>query len=187
MSIVRKLSLAARAVGGRRERIRAERGGVSTKPADQPCCIGGGRPAALRRLLSGAGAAPDARHPGQPNIHPAQQPAASGASPPPPRSTPPPTRTAPTIGALPNTVPMDPLFGQSGARYDALKLNWIGSIGKALSRRARPVMTSRHADLRPIQLSFARRKRAPGCRTAGPSARCWGTPRWWAVLVRRWL
>ena len=35
-----------------------------------------------------------------------------------------------TIGAFPNNVPMDPLFGNPGARYDALKLNWLGSIGK---------------------------------------------------------
>src|SRR5262249_10448371 len=35
-----------------------------------------------------------------------------------------------TIGAFPNNVPMDPLFGPRGARYDALKLNWLGSIGK---------------------------------------------------------
>jgi tripartite-type tricarboxylate transporter receptor subunit TctC len=34
------------------------------------------------------------------------------------------------IGALTNSVPMDPLFGNPGARYDALKFNWIGSIGK---------------------------------------------------------
>ena len=25
---------------------------------------------------------------------------------------------------------MDPLFGNPGARYDALKFNWLGSIGK---------------------------------------------------------
>ena len=35
-----------------------------------------------------------------------------------------------TIGAFPNNVPMDPLFGNPGARYDALKLNWLGCIGK---------------------------------------------------------
>ena len=35
-----------------------------------------------------------------------------------------------TIGAFPNNVPMDPLFDNPGARYDALKLNWLGSIGK---------------------------------------------------------
>ena len=35
-----------------------------------------------------------------------------------------------TIGALTNGVGMDPLFGNPGARFDAQKLNWIGSIGK---------------------------------------------------------
>src|SRR5947208_2720381 len=35
-----------------------------------------------------------------------------------------------TLGAFPNNVPMDPLFGNQAARYDAQKFNWIGSIGK---------------------------------------------------------
>jgi tripartite-type tricarboxylate transporter receptor subunit TctC len=35
-----------------------------------------------------------------------------------------------TIAALPNNVPMDPLFDSPGARYDARRLNWLGSIGK---------------------------------------------------------
>jgi tripartite-type tricarboxylate transporter receptor subunit TctC len=35
-----------------------------------------------------------------------------------------------TIAALTNGVAMDPLFGNPGARFDALKLDWIGSIGK---------------------------------------------------------
>ncbi len=35
-----------------------------------------------------------------------------------------------TIGALTNGVAMDPLFGNPAARFDALKFNWIGSIGK---------------------------------------------------------
>ena len=35
-----------------------------------------------------------------------------------------------TIAALTNGVAMDPLFGNPGARFDALKFNWIGSIGK---------------------------------------------------------
>ena len=35
-----------------------------------------------------------------------------------------------TIGAFANNVTMDPLFGAVGARYDSLKLSWIGSIGK---------------------------------------------------------
>jgi tripartite-type tricarboxylate transporter receptor subunit TctC len=39
-------------------------------------------------------------------------------------------RDGATIGAFPNNVPMDPLFGNPAARYDPLKLNWIGSIGK---------------------------------------------------------
>jgi tripartite-type tricarboxylate transporter receptor subunit TctC len=34
------------------------------------------------------------------------------------------------IGAFPNNVPMDPLFDNPGVRYDARKLNWLGSIGK---------------------------------------------------------
>jgi tripartite-type tricarboxylate transporter receptor subunit TctC len=39
-------------------------------------------------------------------------------------------RDGSTIGAFPNNIPMDTLFGNPGARYDAQKLNWIGSIGK---------------------------------------------------------
>ena len=35
-----------------------------------------------------------------------------------------------TIAALTNGVAMEPLFGNQGARYDALRLNWLGSIGK---------------------------------------------------------
>jgi tripartite-type tricarboxylate transporter receptor subunit TctC len=35
-----------------------------------------------------------------------------------------------TIAALTNGVAMEPLFGNPGARYDALRLNWLGSIGK---------------------------------------------------------
>src|SRR5262245_33168335 len=39
-------------------------------------------------------------------------------------------RDGSVIGAFPNNVAMDPLFGNPGARYDAQKLNWLGSIGK---------------------------------------------------------
>jgi tripartite-type tricarboxylate transporter receptor subunit TctC len=35
-----------------------------------------------------------------------------------------------TIAALTNGVAMDPLFGNPGARFDSLKFNWLGSIGK---------------------------------------------------------
>jgi tripartite-type tricarboxylate transporter receptor subunit TctC len=67
--------------------------------------------------------------PGQPSIIPRNQPAASGLA-----AAAALYNTAEkdgsTIAAFPNNVPMDPLFGHPGARYDALKLNWIGSIGK---------------------------------------------------------
>ncbi len=67
--------------------------------------------------------------PGAPTIVPRNMPAASGlaaantlyASA---------ERDGSTIGAFPNDIPMDPLFGNPGARYDAQKLNWLGSIGK---------------------------------------------------------
>jgi len=39
-------------------------------------------------------------------------------------------RDGTTIAAFPNNIPMDPLFGNPGARYDARKLNWLGSMGK---------------------------------------------------------
>jgi tripartite-type tricarboxylate transporter receptor subunit TctC len=35
-----------------------------------------------------------------------------------------------TVGALTSSSTLDGLFGNPGARYDVLKLNWIGSIGK---------------------------------------------------------
>jgi len=35
-----------------------------------------------------------------------------------------------TIAALTNGIAMDPLFGNPGARFDAQKFGWIGSIGK---------------------------------------------------------
>jgi tripartite-type tricarboxylate transporter receptor subunit TctC len=35
-----------------------------------------------------------------------------------------------TIAALTNGAAIEPLFGNPGARYDALRLNWLGSIGK---------------------------------------------------------
>jgi len=71
-----------------------------------------------------------AKHiPGNPSVIPRNQPAASGLA-----AAAALYNTADkdgaTIAAFPNNVPMDPLFGNPGARYDALKLNWIGSIGK---------------------------------------------------------
>ena len=40
------------------------------------------------------------------------------------------TKDGLTVAALTNGVAMDPLFGNPGARFDAQKFNWIGSIGK---------------------------------------------------------
>jgi tripartite-type tricarboxylate transporter receptor subunit TctC len=93
-------------------------------------------------LLVGAGAGGGydvyyrtlARHmskhiPGRPSIIPKNQPAASGLAAAAALYTTA-DKDGATIAAFPNNIPMDPLFGNPAARYDALKLNWIGSIGK---------------------------------------------------------
>jgi tripartite-type tricarboxylate transporter receptor subunit TctC len=70
------------------------------------------------------------RHiPGAPTIVPKNMPAASGLA---AANTlySSAERDGATIGAFPNNIPMDPLFGNPGARYDAQRLNWLGSIGK---------------------------------------------------------
>jgi tripartite-type tricarboxylate transporter receptor subunit TctC len=67
--------------------------------------------------------------PGHPTFIPKNQPAAGGLAAASAMYTTA-ERDGATIGAFPNNVTMDPLFGNPGARYDALKLNWIGSIGK---------------------------------------------------------
>ncbi len=70
------------------------------------------------------------RHiPGNPSIIPKNQPAASGLAAAAALYTSA-DKDGSVFAAFPNNVPMDPLFGNPGARYDALKLNWIGSIGK---------------------------------------------------------
>jgi tripartite-type tricarboxylate transporter receptor subunit TctC len=70
------------------------------------------------------------RHiPGNPSIVPKNMPAASGLAAANTIYTSA-DRDGSTIAAFPNNVPMDPLFGNPGARYDARKLNWLGSIGK---------------------------------------------------------
>ena len=67
--------------------------------------------------------------PGQPSIVTKNQPAASGLA---AAATLYNTadRDGATLGAFPNNIPMDPLFGNPAARYDARRLNWLGSIGK---------------------------------------------------------
>jgi tripartite-type tricarboxylate transporter receptor subunit TctC len=70
------------------------------------------------------------RHiPGNPNIIPKNMPAAAGLA---AASTlySVADKDGSTIGAFTNGAAMDPLFGNPGARYEALKFNWLGSIGK---------------------------------------------------------
>jgi tripartite-type tricarboxylate transporter receptor subunit TctC len=67
--------------------------------------------------------------PGHPNIIPKNLPAAGGlaAAATLYNSA---DRDGSVIGAFTNGAPMDPLFGNPGAHYDALRFNWLGSIGK---------------------------------------------------------
>ncbi|HEY6256042.1 MAG TPA: hypothetical protein VIY51_09650 [Xanthobacteraceae bacterium] len=67
--------------------------------------------------------------PGEPTIVPKNMPAASGLAAANTLYTSA-DRDGATIGAFPNNIPMDPLFGNPGARYDPEKFNWLGSIGK---------------------------------------------------------
>jgi tripartite-type tricarboxylate transporter receptor subunit TctC len=67
--------------------------------------------------------------PGHPNIVPKNLPAAAGlaAAATLYNSA---DRDGSVVGAFTNGAPMDPLFGNPGAHYDALQFNWLGSIGK---------------------------------------------------------
>jgi len=67
--------------------------------------------------------------PGAPTIVPKNMPAASGLAAANTLYTSA-DKDGATIGAFPNNIPMDTLLGNPGARYDAQKLNWLGSIGK---------------------------------------------------------
>jgi tripartite-type tricarboxylate transporter receptor subunit TctC len=67
--------------------------------------------------------------PGSPTIVPKNMPAASGLAAANTLYTSA-DKDGATIGAFPNNIPMDTLFGNPGARYDAQKLSWLGSIGK---------------------------------------------------------
>jgi tripartite-type tricarboxylate transporter receptor subunit TctC len=96
--------------------------------------------------------------PGQPNIIPRNQPAASGLAAAAALYTTA-EKDGATIGAFPNNVPMDPLFGNPGARYDALKLNWIGSIGKlqnvCATWHTSPIKTIEQAQQREVIVAAA--------------------------------
>jgi tripartite-type tricarboxylate transporter receptor subunit TctC len=96
--------------------------------------------------------------PGEPAIIPRNQPAASGLAAANALYT---TveKDGSTIGAFPNNVPMDPLFGHPGARYDARKLNWLGSIGKlqnvCATWHTSPIKTIAQAQAREVVVAAA--------------------------------
>src|SRR3954468_12844652 len=96
--------------------------------------------------------------PGNPNIIARNQPAASGLAAAAALYTTA-EKDGATIGAFPNNVPMDPLFGNPGARYDALKLNWIGSIGKlqnvCATWHTSPIKTIEQAQAREVIVADA--------------------------------
>lgn len=72
-------------------------------------------------------------------------------------------RDGSVIAALTNGVPMDPLLGTSGVQFDALKLTWIGSIGKLQN-----VCATWHAS--PIKTIDDARKREVIVGAAGPTS-----------------
>ncbi len=96
--------------------------------------------------------------PGHPNIIPKNQPAASGLAAAATLYTTA-DKDGATIAAFPNNIPMDPLFGNPAARYDALKLNWLGSIGKlqnvCATWHTSPIKTIRQAQEREVVVAAA--------------------------------
>ena len=72
-----------------------------------------------------------------------------------------------TIAALTNGVAMDPLFGNPGARFDAVKFYWIGSIGKlqniCATWFASPIRTIEAARSREVSLASHNRSQAEKC------------------------
>jgi tripartite-type tricarboxylate transporter receptor subunit TctC len=96
--------------------------------------------------------------PGNPSIIPRNQPAASGLAAAAALYTTA-EKDGATIGAFPNNIPMDPLFGNPAARYDALKLNWLGSIGKlqnvCATWHTSPIKTIQQAQQREVIVAAA--------------------------------
>jgi tripartite-type tricarboxylate transporter receptor subunit TctC len=96
--------------------------------------------------------------PGRPGIIPKNQPAASGLAAAAALYTTS-EKDGATIAAFPNNIPMDPLFGNPAARYDALKLNWIGSIGKlqnvCATWHTSPIKTIQQAQQREVIVAAA--------------------------------
>jgi tripartite-type tricarboxylate transporter receptor subunit TctC len=96
--------------------------------------------------------------PGRPSIIPRNQPAASGLAAAATLYTTA-DKDGATIAAFPNNIPMDPLFGNPAARYDALKLNWLGSIGKlqnvCATWHTSPIKTIQQAQQREVVVAAA--------------------------------
>ena len=96
--------------------------------------------------------------PGRPSIIPKNQPAASGLAAAATLYTTA-DKDGATIAAFPNNIPMDPLFGNPAARYDALKLNWLGSIGKlqnvCATWHTSPIKTIQQAQQREVVVAAA--------------------------------
>jgi tripartite-type tricarboxylate transporter receptor subunit TctC len=81
-----------------------------------------------------------------------------------------------TIAALTNGVAMDPLFGNPGARFDAQKFSWIGSIGKLQN-----VCATWHES--PIKTIAAAREREVVVAAAGPTSNTAIVPRVLNTLI----
>ena len=68
-------------------------------------------------------------------------------------------RDGAVIGAFTNGAAMDPLFGNPAAHYDALRFNWLGSIGKlqniCFTWHASPVKTIADARSRDVIVAAA--------------------------------
>jgi tripartite-type tricarboxylate transporter receptor subunit TctC len=68
-------------------------------------------------------------------------------------------RDGAVIGAFTNGAAMDPLFGNPAAHYDALRFNWLGSIGKlqniCFTWHASPVKTIAEARARDVIVAAA--------------------------------
>lgn len=99
------------------------------------------------------------RHiPGQPDIIVKNMPAAAGLAAASTLYTSA-ARDGTVIGAFTNGAAMDPLFGNPGAHYDALRFAWLGSIGKlenvCATWHTSPVKTIAQAQARPVVVAAA--------------------------------
>ncbi len=81
-----------------------------------------------------------------------------------------------TIAALTNGIAMDPLFGNPGARFDAQKFGWIGSIGKLQN-----VCATWHAS--PVKTIAAAREREVIVAAAGATSNTVIVPRVLNTLI----